>query len=33
LQGMVFAAFVGILGGGLPARRATRIKLIEALRD
>jgi len=24
LQGMVFAAFVGILGGGLPARRATR---------
>ena len=33
LQGMVFATFVGILGGGLPARRAARIKLVEALRD
>ena len=33
LQGMVFATFVGILGGGLPARRAVRIKLVEALRD
>jgi len=33
LQGMIFAAFVGILGGGLPARRAARTKLIEALRD
>jgi len=33
LQGMVFATFVGTLGGGLPARRAARMKLIEALRD
>jgi putative ABC transport system permease protein len=33
LQGMIFAAIVGILGGGLPARRAARIKLIDALRD
>ena len=33
LQGMVFAAVVGILGGGLPARRAARIKLIDALRE
>jgi len=33
LQGMIFAAIVGILGGGLPARRAARIKLIDALRE
>lgn len=33
LRGMIFATLVGILGGGLPARRAARIKLIEALRD
>jgi len=32
-RGMVFATLVGILGGGLPARHAARIKLIEALRD
>ena len=33
LQGMIFAAIVGILGGGLPALRAARIKLIDALRE
>ncbi|PYV93816.1 MAG: ABC transporter permease [Acidobacteria bacterium] len=33
LRGMMFATLVGILGGGLPARHAARIKLIEALRD
>ena len=33
LWGIAFATMVGILGGGLPARRASRISLIEALRD
>jgi putative ABC transport system permease protein len=32
LDGMVFATFVGILGGALPARRASRVTLMEALR-
>ena len=32
LHGMLFAAFVGILGGALPARRASRVTLMEALR-
>ncbi len=33
LKGLTFALVVGLLGGGLPARRAARMKLIEALRD
>jgi len=33
LQGLAFAMLVGIIGGGLPARRAAQIRLIEALRD
>ncbi|MFQ5930037.1 MAG: ABC transporter permease [Acidobacteriota bacterium] len=33
LQGMIFAAGVGILGGFLPARRAARSRLIDVLRD
>ena len=33
LQGMIFAGIVGLLGGGLPAQRAARIRLIDALRD
>jgi putative ABC transport system permease protein len=33
LQGMLFAAVVGIIGGYLPARRAARTRLIELLRD
>jgi ABC-type lipoprotein release transport system permease subunit len=33
LFGMFFAATVGIFGGGLPALRAARINLINALRD
>ena len=33
LQGMIFAAIVGILGGGLPARRAAQVRLIDALRE
>jgi len=33
LQGLVFAMLVGVLGGGLPARRAAQIRLIEALRS
>jgi putative ABC transport system permease protein len=32
-QGMLFAVLVGLLGGGLPARRAAQTRLIEALRD
>ena len=32
MDGMLFAAFVGILGGALPARRASRVTLMEALR-
>ena len=32
LHGMLFAAFLGILGGALPARRASRVTLMEALR-
>jgi ABC-type antimicrobial peptide transport system permease subunit len=32
MHGMLFAAFVGILGGALPARRASRVTLMEALR-
>ena len=32
LDGMVFASFVGILGGALPARRASQVTLMEALR-
>jgi putative ABC transport system permease protein len=32
-HGMIFASIVGILGGALPARRASRVTLIEALRD
>jgi putative ABC transport system permease protein len=31
-QGLAFAMLVGVIGGGLPARRAARITLIEALR-
>ena len=31
LDGMVFASFVGILGGVLPARRASQVTLMEAL--
>jgi putative ABC transport system permease protein len=33
LEGLAFAMVVGLLGGGLPARRAARMRLIEALRD
>jgi putative ABC transport system permease protein len=33
LQGMTFAGVVGIFGGALPARRASRVTLIEALRQ
>jgi putative ABC transport system permease protein len=33
LQGMIFAAVVGIFGGALPARRASRVTLIDALRQ
>ena len=33
LQGMLFAAFVGLLGGGLPARRASRTNILQAMRD
>jgi putative ABC transport system permease protein len=33
LHGMVFALLVGIAGGFLPARRAARLRLIDALRD
>ncbi|HXK59580.1 MAG TPA: ABC transporter permease, partial [Acidobacteriota bacterium] len=33
LQGLIFAAVIGILGGILPARRAARIRLVEVLRD
>ena len=33
LQGMIFAGIVGIFGGALPARRASRVTLIEALRQ
>ncbi|MFN8006170.1 MAG: ABC transporter permease [Terriglobia bacterium] len=33
LEGMIFAGVVGILGGGLPARRAARIRLMDALRE
>ena len=32
LHGMLFATFVGVLGGVLPARRASRVTLMEALR-
>ena len=33
LQGLAFAMLVGLIGGGLPARRAAQIRLIEALRS
>lgn len=33
LQGMMFSLFVGIVGGFLPARRASRQRLLEVLRD
>ena len=33
LQGIIFAGIVGIFGGALPARRASRVTLIEALRQ
>jgi len=33
LQGLAFAMVVGVVGGGLPARRAAQIRLIEALRS
>jgi putative ABC transport system permease protein len=32
-DGMIFASIVGILGGALPARRASRVTMIEALRN
>jgi putative ABC transport system permease protein len=32
-HGMIYASIVGILGGALPARRASRVTMIEALRD
>jgi ABC-type antimicrobial peptide transport system permease subunit len=32
IHGMIFAVFVGLLGGVLPARRASRMTLLEALR-
>jgi putative ABC transport system permease protein len=32
LHGMLFATFVGVLGGVLPARRASQVTLMEALR-
>jgi len=33
LQGLLFATGVGVLGGYLPARRAARVRLIEAMRE
>ena len=33
LQGLLYSAAVGALGGYLPARRASRVKLIQALRE
>ncbi len=33
LQGLVFAMAVGIVGGYLPARRASRIRLVELLKE
>jgi putative ABC transport system permease protein len=33
LDGMIFAAFIGILGGLLPARQAARQEMVVALRD
>ena len=32
LQSVIFAAFLGVLGGALPAFRAARITLLDALR-
>ncbi len=32
-RGILFAAIVGAMGGYLPARRAARVKLIEAMRE
>lgn len=33
LQGLLFASVVGILGGGLPARRASRTNILQTMRE
>jgi putative ABC transport system permease protein len=33
LQGLFFATIVGVLGGGLPARRASQISILQSMRE
>jgi putative ABC transport system permease protein len=33
LQGLFFAMMVGVLGGGLPARRASQISILQSMRE